>query len=84
MSLSHQRLSLPGGGLLAAGALFCCLISCKKSKSGSSVPRTLKRYSRLNTSEPGLELTSDTHSLVTDETDDDSEEEVLSATLCQT
>ena len=67
-----------GGGLFAAGAFFCCLISCKGSRgSSSSVPRTLRRYSRLHTSEPGLELTSDTHSLVTDETDDDSEEEVV-------
>ena len=68
-----------GGGLFAAGSLFCCLISCKRSRVGSSsVPRTLRRYSRLHTSEPGLELTSDTHSLVTDETDDDdSEEEVV-------
>jgi len=69
-----------GGGLFAAGALFCCLISCKRSRGGSSpssVPRTLRRYSRLHTSEPGLELTSDTHSLVTDETDEDSEEEVV-------
>ena len=54
------------------------MISCKGSRgSSSAVPRTLRRYSRLHTSEPGLELTSDTHSLVTDETDDDSEEEVV-------
>ena len=54
------------------------MISCKGSRgSSSSVPRTLRRYSRLHTSEPGLELTSDTHSLVTDETDEDSEEEVV-------
>jgi len=69
-----------GGGLFVAGGLFCCLISCKGSRgsgSSSSVPRTLRRYSRLHTSEPGLELTSDTHSLVTDETDEDSEEEVV-------
>ena len=66
-----------GGGLFAAGALFCCLISCKGSRGSPSVPRTLRRYSRLHTSEPGLELTSDTHSLVTDETDDDSDEEVV-------
>jgi len=66
-----------GAGLFVAGALFCCLISCKGSRASPSVSRTLRRYSRLHTSEPGLELTSDTHSLVTDETDDDSEEEVV-------
>jgi len=62
------------GVCLSVSAFLCCLVSCRRTVSP---PRPSRRYSRLNTTEPGMELPGGDRTVLIHSDTEDSDEEIV-------